>query len=62
MAKGKKDARIKIGFVCTVCKTFNYISEKNRLETKEKLTLNKYCRRCKKHTPHKETEKLGKNK
>jgi large subunit ribosomal protein L33 len=62
MAKSKKDARIKIGLVCEMCKTFNYITEKNRLETKEKIKLQKYCKRCKKHTLHVETQKLGKNK
>lgn len=62
MAKAKKEARLKIGFVCSVCNTFNYISEKNKLNTTDKLKLQKYCRRCKKRTLHNETLKLGKNK
>jgi large subunit ribosomal protein L33 len=54
----KKEQRIKIALVCKVCKSQNYITTKNKLNIKEKLTLKKYCRHCKKHTEHKETDKL----
>ncbi|MBM3284135.1 50S ribosomal protein L33 [Candidatus Gottesmanbacteria bacterium] len=54
----KKEQRILIAFVCKVCKSQNYISSKNKLKAKEKLVLRKYCKRCRKHTEHKETEKL----
>jgi large subunit ribosomal protein L33 len=54
----KKEQRIIIALVCKTCKSQNYITNKNKLEQKEKLALNKYCKRCKKHTAHKETEKL----
>lgn len=54
----KKEQRILIALVCTTCKTQNYITKKNKLNDKEKLVMKKYCRRCKKHTEHKETEKL----
>lgn len=54
----KKEQRILIAFVCTVCKSQNYITRKNKLNQKDKLVLKKYCKRCKKHTEHKETEKL----
>lgn len=57
MAK-KGEAVIKIGLTCTVCKTRGYITSKNKLENKEKLLLKKYCKKCKKRTDHKETEKL----
>ncbi len=40
---------------CTVCKT-SQNSHKNKKTLKERLELSKYCRRCKKHTPHKETK------
>ncbi|MCL4338320.1 50S ribosomal protein L33, partial [Patescibacteria group bacterium] len=36
----------------------NYITKKNKLNSKEKIVLKKYCKHCKKHTEHKETEKL----
>ena len=57
MAK-KNEHRIIIGLVCQVCKNRNYVTTKNKLETPEKLLLNKFCKQCKKVTPHKETEKL----
>ncbi len=60
MAKrmAKKEQRLLLGMVCTVCKTTNYVTMRNKLNTPDKLNLSKYCRRCKKHTPHKETSKL----
>ena len=54
----KKDQRLLIGMVCTVCKSTNYVTRRNKINTPEKLHLSKYCRRCKKHTEHKETSKL----
>ncbi|HUD44011.1 MAG TPA: 50S ribosomal protein L33 [Patescibacteria group bacterium] len=57
MAK-KGDHRIIIGLVCSVCKNRNYVTTKNKLETPEKLLLNKFCNTCRKVNPHKETEKL----
>ncbi len=54
----KKGARQLFALVCSVCKSQNYVSEKNKVNTPDKLTLNKYCRRCRKSTPHKESSKL----
>lgn len=54
----KKEQRILIALVCQKCKSQNYITQKNKELTKEKLKLRKYCKRCRKHTEHKETEKL----
>ncbi len=54
----KKQSRIHIGFVCTVCSSFNYISEKSKITTPEPLKLNKYCKKCKKVTAHKENKDL----
>lgn len=56
MAKGEH--RIKIGLVCTVCKSRNYITMRNKLNTPNKLTLKKFCKHCRKVTDHKETDKL----
>ncbi len=39
---------------CTVCKNRNYTGKKNKKKNQEKLELKKYCRFCRKHTPHKE--------
>jgi large subunit ribosomal protein L33 len=54
----KKGPRQLIAFKCTVCGSQNYITEKSRVNTPDKMTIKKYCRRCRKHTEHKETSKL----
>ncbi|MBP9814003.1 50S ribosomal protein L33 [Candidatus Woesebacteria bacterium] len=54
----KKDQRILFALVCTVCKSQNYISNRNKINTPEKVVLKKYCPHCKKHTEHKESSKL----
>lgn len=54
----KKGSRILIGLVCEVCGLVNYVTEKNKINTTTPLKLKKYCRKCKKHTDHKETKKL----
>ncbi|MDP3724787.1 MAG: 50S ribosomal protein L33 [bacterium] len=50
----KKGNRKFIHLVCSVCKVRNYTSIKNTLNTKDKLELNKFCPRCRKHTSHQE--------
>jgi len=54
----RKGARQLFGLVCPSCKTQNYITEKNKTNTEGKLALRKYCKRCRKVTEHKETQKL----
>ncbi len=44
-----------ITLACENCKERNYVTDKNRSNTSERLELKKYCNRCRKHTPHKET-------
>ncbi len=44
-----------ITFECTKCKNRNYTSTKNKKTTTERLEFKKFCRRCRTHTPHKET-------
>jgi len=56
MAKG--DQRLTLGLKCTECKRVNYVTERNKINTEEKLLLKKYCKWCKKKTEHKETDKL----
>ncbi|HNX11274.1 MAG TPA: 50S ribosomal protein L33 [bacterium] len=41
---------------CTECKTVNYNSHKNKKLLKDRLEMNKYCPKCRKHTLHKETK------
>ena len=50
----KKDVRMTITFACTECKERNYTSQKNRRNDPNRLEINKYCQRCRKHTQHKE--------
>jgi len=58
----KKGAREIVALVCTVCKSQNYITTRNKVNMdtkgKGKLQIKKYCRYCKKVTLHKETSKL----
>lgn len=60
----KKNADKMVGLICPICKAQNYVTFRNKinLETKGtkgvKLELNKYCKKCKKVTLHKETSKL----
>lgn len=41
---------------CSECKERNYTTSKNPAENKEKLQLSKYCKKCRKHSPHKEVK------
>jgi len=54
----KKGHRQLFAFVCSVCKSQNYVSEKNKINVPDKLVLSKHCPRCRKHTEHRETSKL----
>lgn len=47
-----------VGLVCTVCKSQNYTTTRNKINMEGKLEVKKYCRTCQKHTLHKETTKL----
>ena len=41
---------------CSECRSINYHSSRNKKKVKIKLELSKFCKKCKKHTPHKETK------
>ncbi|HNQ44876.1 MAG TPA: 50S ribosomal protein L33 [bacterium] len=41
---------------CTVCRSINYFSHKNKKIIKDRLVMKKYCPKCKMHTEHKETK------
>jgi large subunit ribosomal protein L33 len=57
MAK-KKGNRILIALECTETGMRSYVSQKNRINSTEKLQLMKYNPRLRKHTLHKEVQKL----
>lgn len=54
----KKGARILLALICSECNEQNYITEKNKTNTENKLELKKYCKKCRKVTLHKERSKL----
>lgn len=45
-----------IALACTVCKRRNYSTTKNKKNDPDRIELNKYCRFCRKHQPHKEVK------
>jgi large subunit ribosomal protein L33 len=55
-AMAKTEARIIIGMACTECKERNYTTSKNKKNDPDRLTLRKFCRRCGKHTSHREAK------
>ena len=48
--------RTNITLSCTECKNRNYMTNKNKKNTPDRIELKKYCKFCKKHTAHKETK------
>lgn len=57
MAK-KKGNRLVIGLQCTETGMRSYVTQKNRINTNEKIELMKYNPKLKKHTLHKEVLRL----
>jgi large subunit ribosomal protein L33 len=41
---------------CTACKERNYTTTKNKKNDPDRMELSKFCRRCRKHTEHRETK------
>ena len=54
----KKGSREIVALICSVCKSQNYVTERNKVNMEKKLELKKYCKQCKKIRVHKETTKL----
>ena len=50
MAKKKAFSKIQ----CTACKEINYFTKKSKKAAEKKLEMKKFCKVCRKHTPHKE--------
>jgi large subunit ribosomal protein L33 len=55
MAKGNREI---VALICTVCKSQNYVSTRNKVNMEEKLVLKKWCNICKLQRDHKESTKL----
>ena len=49
------DRRVHVTLECTQCKRRNYITEKNKVNDRERIEMKKYCRWDRTHTIHKET-------
>ena len=45
-----------ITLACTECKDRNYSTMKNKRNNAEKIELKKFCKKCRGHKLHKETE------
>ncbi|MBT6401794.1 50S ribosomal protein L33 [candidate division WWE3 bacterium] len=54
----KRTNRVLIGLTCEVCKRQNYVSEKNKVNSPDKVAFTKFCKQCKTKTNHKEKQKL----
>ena len=52
----KKTNRILVKMSCSVCKSQNYLTQKNKINIPDKLALNKFCNKCRKRTVHKEVK------
>jgi large subunit ribosomal protein L33 len=51
----KTDNRPHITLACEECKRRNYLTEKNKVNDRDRIALKKYCRWCRRHTLHRET-------
>jgi large subunit ribosomal protein L33 len=51
----KTGVRVGITLACTECKRRNYQTVKSKRNTPDRVELNKHCRWCGRHTPHRET-------
>lgn len=49
-----KEDRVTISLACEECKERNYATSKNKRNDPDRLTLRKYCPRCRHHTQHRE--------
>jgi large subunit ribosomal protein L33 len=47
--------RDQITLACNDCKRRNYTASKNKRLHPDRVEFKKFCRFCRKHTPHKET-------
>jgi large subunit ribosomal protein L33 len=52
----KKENRLVVTLACGECKERNYTTEKNKKNDSARLEMKKYCRRCHRHTIHRETK------
>ena len=46
----------KVILTCEVCLSRNYVTYRNKATHLKRLEIKKYCKKCDKHTLHKETK------
>ena len=51
------DKRVTFILKCTECGEENYLTEKNKKTTTDRIELKKFCPKCRKQTLHKEKTK-----
>ncbi|MCU0274519.1 MAG: 50S ribosomal protein L33 [Acidimicrobiales bacterium] len=49
------DKRTRVTLECQECKRRNYVTTKNKMNDRERITLAKFCKWCRRHVDHKET-------
>ncbi len=54
---GWKSMRVTFLMKCTVCGEENYLTEKNKKNTPDRIEQKKFCSKCQKQTLHKEKTK-----
>ncbi|HEY9712566.1 MAG TPA: 50S ribosomal protein L33 [Chroococcales cyanobacterium] len=53
----KKDDRVIITLACGECKRRNYTTMKNKKNDPDRMSIKKYCCKCRTHHEHKETKR-----
>ena len=48
--------RIDVHLGCSICKTKGYVTSRNKQNTPDKFKMKKFCKKCRKHTEHKEVK------
>jgi large subunit ribosomal protein L33 len=50
----RKEDRVIIHLACSECRERTYTTTKNRRNDPDRITLNKFCPRCRQHREHRE--------
>lgn len=48
--------REKVVLVCTECLSRNYTTTKDKYSSTQRMEITKYCKKCNKHTLHRESK------
>lgn len=56
LLKGGFFMRERVILICEECLSRNYVTTKNKANSTNRLVIKKFCKKCNKHTIHKETK------